>query len=420
MIFSQCDKQCLPRDHSYPWMIWSDCSVLSHKVRDALDKVGEYYADRFKWKKAAQYFLQSRNLARFALWLLVDCASLLVMLWTGWPIVTTGLKTSLRWAKWSLKWVTLPLLWLTYVTTNRLLTCLDHRWFSFTRSDGSSLWERWNAWRCYWLPYSRCVRGSVYTRHQIFTPRSALHLRHKNAEASWVRASAACLNERTHCMLFEKLIPTFEKREDKFWNPNAHHSRRLFKSTLIIIIDRRKHEGCCWFVRCAEQVICPGFTSSLSEMPSMDYRFLSVMRLLRLIFPSALSVNSILHSFDHNTTFFWRWNLALELAEQYDFPQVEGLLARFASSLISKNKHLEAVELYRVANKPQEAAILTGLSMITLLSVVSVTIMCMWSWNSRTSSEKFGEARPRLVSYWFSSDDRDRIICQWLEWSFLW
>lgn len=43
------------------------CLSLSHdQVREAWDKIGEYHADRFKWKKAAQYFQQSRNLDRLA------------------------------------------------------------------------------------------------------------------------------------------------------------------------------------------------------------------------------------------------------------------------------------------------------------------------------------------------------------------
>lgn len=55
-----------------------------------------------------------------------------------------------------------------------------------------------------------------------------------------------------------------------------------------------------------------------------------------------------------------RWEKALELAEQHDFPQTEGLLQRFAGELIQKKKWLEAVELYRRANRPTEAAILLG------------------------------------------------------------
>jgi WD repeat-containing protein 35 len=57
---------------------------------------------------------------------------------------------------------------------------------------------------------------------------------------------------------------------------------------------------------------------------------------------------------------FFRWDVALELAEKYDFPQVEGLLARYASQLTSENRRLEAVELYRSANRPTEAALLIG------------------------------------------------------------
>jgi hypothetical protein len=40
--------------------------------------------------------------------------------------------------------------------------------------------------------------------------------------------------------------------------------------------------------------------------------------------------------------------------------QVEGLLTRYASSLASKSRWLEAVELYRRANRPTEAALLIG------------------------------------------------------------
>lgn len=40
--------------------------------------------------------------------------------------------------------------------------------------------------------------------------------------------------------------------------------------------------------------------------------------------------------------------------------QVEGLLTRYAASLASKSRWLEAVELYRRANRPTEAALLIG------------------------------------------------------------
>ena len=53
-----------------------------------------------------------------------------------------------------------------------------------------------------------------------------------------------------------------------------------------------------------------------------------------------------------------KWDLALELAERYDYPQVEGLLIKYAMNLVSTDRKLEAVELFRVANKPTEAAIL--------------------------------------------------------------
>jgi WD repeat-containing protein 35 len=37
-----------------------------HLMREAWDKIAEQYADRFKWKKASQYFRQSRNIERLA------------------------------------------------------------------------------------------------------------------------------------------------------------------------------------------------------------------------------------------------------------------------------------------------------------------------------------------------------------------
>jgi WD repeat-containing protein 35 len=55
-----------------------------------------------------------------------------------------------------------------------------------------------------------------------------------------------------------------------------------------------------------------------------------------------------------------RWDTAIELAEQHDFPQVEGLLSKYTSGLVSKGRNLEAVELYRRANRPTEAALLIG------------------------------------------------------------
>lgn len=51
-----------------------------------------------------------------------------------------------------------------------------------------------------------------------------------------------------------------------------------------------------------------------------------------------------------------QWDKALELAEQHDFPQVEGLLTRYAQTLIQQNRKLDVVELYRRANKPNEAS----------------------------------------------------------------
>ena len=51
-----------------------------------------------------------------------------------------------------------------------------------------------------------------------------------------------------------------------------------------------------------------------------------------------------------------QWNMAVELAEQHNFLQIEQLLQRYANHLLEKNKKMEAVELYRKANKNTESA----------------------------------------------------------------
>lgn len=51
-----------------------------------------------------------------------------------------------------------------------------------------------------------------------------------------------------------------------------------------------------------------------------------------------------------------QWDQAVTLAQQHNFPQIEGLLAKYASHLLEKDKQLEAIELYRKANHHTEAA----------------------------------------------------------------
>lgn len=50
------------------------------------------------------------------------------------------------------------------------------------------------------------------------------------------------------------------------------------------------------------------------------------------------------------------WNIAVELAEKHRFMQIETLLQQYAQDLLSKNRRLEAAELYRKANRNTEAA----------------------------------------------------------------
>ena len=62
-----------------------------------------------------------------------------------------------------------------------------------------------------------------------------------------------------------------------------------------------------------------------------------------------------------------QWNRAVDLAQQHNFPQIESLLAEYASSMLKQNKRLEAIELYRKANKsPQAAKLLCTIAEETL------------------------------------------------------
>lgn len=51
-----------------------------------------------------------------------------------------------------------------------------------------------------------------------------------------------------------------------------------------------------------------------------------------------------------------QWDQAVELAQEYEFPQIEGLLAKYASHLLEKGEKLQAIELYRRAHKSTQAA----------------------------------------------------------------
>jgi len=52
------------------------------------------------------------------------------------------------------------------------------------------------------------------------------------------------------------------------------------------------------------------------------------------------------------------WACAVELASTHNFPQVEGLIAKQTSDMMEQGLRFQAVELYRRANKPIDAALL--------------------------------------------------------------
>ncbi|KAF1331198.1 hypothetical protein FI667_g4547, partial [Globisporangium splendens] len=54
------------------------------------------------------------------------------------------------------------------------------------------------------------------------------------------------------------------------------------------------------------------------------------------------------------------WERAVTLAEQHNFPQIENVLTKYANHLMMNGKTMQAIELYRHANKSTEAAKLLG------------------------------------------------------------
>ena len=53
-----------------------------------------------------------------------------------------------------------------------------------------------------------------------------------------------------------------------------------------------------------------------------------------------------------------QWDEAVRLAQEHQFPQIEGLLAKYAAHLLEKGDTLQAIELYRTAKRSTQAATL--------------------------------------------------------------
>lgn len=52
-----------------------------------------------------------------------------------------------------------------------------------------------------------------------------------------------------------------------------------------------------------------------------------------------------------------QWDQAVALAETYSMlPQIAFMLDKYANTLITKNRHLEVIQLYRKANRQLDAA----------------------------------------------------------------
>jgi WD repeat-containing protein 35 len=50
------------------------------------------------------------------------------------------------------------------------------------------------------------------------------------------------------------------------------------------------------------------------------------------------------------------WKIAIDLAHEYDVPNIDSLLSKYAEHLLMKEKYFDIVELYRKANKVFDAS----------------------------------------------------------------
>lgn len=51
-----------------------------------------------------------------------------------------------------------------------------------------------------------------------------------------------------------------------------------------------------------------------------------------------------------------QWETAISLAQEHDFPQIDGLLTKYAGHLLDDGRRMEAIELYRKAGRHPDAA----------------------------------------------------------------
>lgn len=69
---------------------------------------------------------------------------------------------------------------------------------------------------------------------------------------------------------------------------------------------------------------------------------------------------------------------AVDLAEKHDFPQIEALIARHTSQLLQKGDPLQAVEVYRMAGKATDAALLLAKLAEDAGERADVTAVCVF------------------------------------------
>lgn len=88
------------------------------------------------------------------------------------------------------------------------------------------------------------------------------------------------------------------------------------------------------------------------------------------------------------------WGVAVEIAERNNMVQIDGLISKYAKMLLDKNRKLEAIELFRKANRnPEAASMLNSLAKELIDRNLSPLLI-----------KKVGSSEPALRSRWPRSD----------------
>lgn len=117
-----------------------------------------------------------------------------------------------------------------------------------------------------------------------------------------------------------------------------------------------------------------------------------------------------------------QWDRAVELAEEHNFPAIEGVLSKYANQLLAKGKTVQAINLYRKANRHTDTAkLLIKLARCACTAVAIPSRGCSHAGLCAGSARRTRPSRTssRRSSCWLRTRSRPtatpRSTCRWAE-----